>query len=127
MGVTTKKNIIPIIIGEIISPKRIPNLNQILFKGLSILELINPRIKKIKDVIRDHILISSLWIKGYKAIKKNTTKKIIPKLLLELIFISSIISSIQRFLRFHILFIYTSNSNWLFHCISSEWFTKFLV
>ena len=31
-------------------------MNQILFKGLSILELINPSIKKIKDIIRDHII-----------------------------------------------------------------------
>ena len=76
-----------------IFPKRIPNLNQSLFKGVSILELINPKIKKIKDIIRDHILISSLWIKGYKAIKKNTTKKTIPKLLLELCLFSDFILS----------------------------------
>ena len=90
IGVTTRKNMIPITNGETIFPKRIPNLNQSLFKGKSILELINPRIKKNKDIKRDHILNSSLWIKGYKAIKKNTIKKTIPKLRLELILISSI-------------------------------------
>ena len=37
IGVTTKKNIIPIIIGEIIFPNNNPNLNQSLFKGVKIL------------------------------------------------------------------------------------------
>ena len=49
IGVTTIKNTAPITIGDTIEPKRIPNLNQSLFKGVSILELINPRIKKIRD------------------------------------------------------------------------------
>ena len=57
IGVTTKKNIIPITIGETIFPKRIPNLNQILFKGSSKLELISPKIKKISETISDQILI----------------------------------------------------------------------
>ena len=60
LNLEQRKNIIPIIIGETIFPKKIPNLNQSLFNGVSILELINPRIKKIIDIVRDHILISSL-------------------------------------------------------------------
>jgi hypothetical protein len=60
MGVTTKKNIIPIITGEIIFPKNIPNLNQSLFSGVRKLELINPKIKKIIEIINDHNLTSSL-------------------------------------------------------------------
>ena len=90
IGVTTRKNIIPIISGDIILPRNIPNLNQSLFKGVKILELNKPRAKKIKEIIADQILISSLYVKGYRAIRKNTTKKTIPKLRFELILISSI-------------------------------------
>ena len=85
MGDKKKKNIIIIINGEITFPKNNPNLNQTLFKGLKILEFINPKTKKIKEIIKDHTLISSLLIRGYKAINKNTIKKTIPKLRLELI------------------------------------------
>ena len=60
MGVTTKKNIIPIITGEIIFHKNTPNLNQSLFSGVRKLELINPKIKKIIEIINDHNLTSSL-------------------------------------------------------------------
>ena len=38
IGVITKKNIIPIIIGETIFPNSKPNLNHNLFKGLKIKE-----------------------------------------------------------------------------------------
>tara|TARA_S200000501_G_scaffold377283_1_gene435025 strand:- start:3544 stop:3924 length:381 start_codon:yes stop_codon:yes gene_type:complete len=82
VGVIIKKKIIPIIIGEIRFPSKIPNLNQILFKGVKILELNNPKIKKVKAIIIDHILISPLFIKGYTAIIKKKIKKTIPKLLL---------------------------------------------
>ena len=75
MGVTTKKNIIAIINGEIILPKSTPNLNQIWLSGFKILEFNNPKTRKIKETIRDHALISSLLITGYKAINKNTIKK----------------------------------------------------
>ena len=51
VGVTTKKYIIPIIKGEIIFPKIIPNLNQSLFNGFKILELNNPKIRKNKEII----------------------------------------------------------------------------
>ena len=61
---TTKKNIIPIINGEIILPKKIPNLNQSLFKGFKILEFNNPKTRKITEIIKDHILISPLLTKG---------------------------------------------------------------
>jgi len=90
MGVTTKKNIIPIINGDTIFPKNIPNLNQSLFKGDKILEFNKPKNKKIKEVNIDHIFISSPYINGYKAMRKKTTKKTIPKLLFELNFVSFI-------------------------------------
>ncbi len=54
MGVTTKKKIIHIIKGEIILPKKIPNLNQIKFNGVNIFEFISPKIKKIVDNNNDH-------------------------------------------------------------------------
>ena len=90
MGVTTKKKIIPIIIGDIILPINIPNLNQSLFKGDKILELNKPNTRKINEINTDHILISPLLSNGYKAISKNTTKKTIPKLRFELILTSPI-------------------------------------
>jgi len=43
VGVTTKKNIMPIIIGEIIFPNKIPNLNQTLFNGFNNLEVRNAK------------------------------------------------------------------------------------
>ncbi len=75
--------------GDTIFPNNIPILNQSLFKGVKILEFNKPRTKKIKEIIIDQTLISSLWVKGYKAISKKTIKKTIPKLRLELILISS--------------------------------------
>ena len=77
----------PRIIGDMIFPKKIPNLNHNLFKGVKIIELINPNIKKIKDKINDHNLMSPSLIIGYSAIIKKTIKKTIPKLLFELILI----------------------------------------
>ena len=41
MGVTTKKNIMPITKGETIFPKKVPNLNHILLRGVSIFEFNN--------------------------------------------------------------------------------------
>ena len=64
MGVTTKKNIIPMTIGEIIFPKNIPNLNQILLSGDKILESKIPKIKNIIEITKDHILILSLFNRG---------------------------------------------------------------
>jgi hypothetical protein len=83
MGVTTKKNIIPIINGEIIFPRKIPNLNQILFKGVRILEFNKPNEMKIREIISDQSLTSSPFNKGYKPISKKTIKKTIPNDLFE--------------------------------------------
>ena len=73
----------PITIGAIKFPKKIPNLNHNLFKGVRIFELIRPKTKNIIEIIKTHILISLPLIKGQNAIKPNTTAKTIPKLLLE--------------------------------------------
>ena len=86
MGVTTIKNIKPIIIGDIILSRKIPNLYHRIFKGFNNLELNIPRNKKISEIINDQILISLLFCKGHKAIIKNTIKKTTPKLLLLPIF-----------------------------------------
>jgi hypothetical protein len=83
IGVTTKKKIIPIIKGAKILPKNSPNLNQIMFNELKILEFKIPKIRKIKDIINDHRFKLPSLVKGYKLIKKKTIKKTIPKLLLE--------------------------------------------
>ena len=64
VGVTTRKKIIAIITGEIIFPKIIPNLNQILFRGVKIREFKRPKTKKIKEIIPDHILISPPLVNG---------------------------------------------------------------
>ena len=58
VGVTIRKKINPITIGETMFPKRIPNLNQILFNGVSKKEFKRPKNKKIKLKIKAHILIS---------------------------------------------------------------------
>ena len=88
MGVTTKKNIIPITNGDTIFPNKIPNLNQSLFNGVSIFEFSKPKARKINEIINDQILILSLFIKGYKLTIKNTMKKTKPKFLFEGSFIS---------------------------------------
>ena len=87
IGVTTKKNIIPITNGETIFPKKIPNLNQRIFNGVNNLELINPNIIKIIDNTIDHILICPSFNNGQKAINKKTIEKTTPKLLFELLLI----------------------------------------
>ena len=51
IGVTTKKNIIPITSGETIFPKSNPNLNHKIFKGVNNFELVSPSIKKTKATI----------------------------------------------------------------------------
>ena len=88
VGVTTKKNTIPIIIGEIKLPKKIPNLNQTLLKGVRIFEFNIPKIRKINEITIDQILISFPFKIGHNPISKNTTKKTTPKLLFDPIFIS---------------------------------------
>jgi hypothetical protein len=86
IGETTVKNIMPITIGEIILPKKIPNMNQSLFNGVKVFELINPNIKKTNDKVSDQYLISLPFNKGYIEINKKNTKNTIPKLLFELLF-----------------------------------------
>ena len=87
VGVITKKNIKLIIIGEIIFPNNIPNLNQILLNGVKIAEFKIPNIKKIIEIINDQYLISNPFLIGQIAIIKKNIKKTIPKLLFELILI----------------------------------------
>ena len=106
MGVTTKKNIIPITNGETIFPKNIPNLNQSIFNGVRILAFNRPKIIKIKEIIKDHILMSSLLVIGYKAINKNTAKKTTPKLRLELILILLLIFEYINLYNFESLRVY---------------------
>ena len=48
IGVTIIKNTMPIIIGDTIEPKKIPNLYQSLFNGVKNLEFKIPKTKKIK-------------------------------------------------------------------------------
>ena len=88
VGVTTKKNIMPIMIGAIKFPNNMPNLNHALFKGVRNLEFKSPRIKKINDMVIDQILIAWSFKIGHKPIVKKTIKKTTPKLLFDPIFIS---------------------------------------
>ena len=73
--------------GDIIFPKKIPNLNQSLFNGVKIFEFIKPKTKKNMEIIIDQFLIGSLLMIGHKPTIKKTIKKTKPKLLFELIFI----------------------------------------
>ena len=50
--------------GAINFPNKIPNFIQTIFKGVRILDFNNPKIKKIKDIIKDQTLIPSLFING---------------------------------------------------------------
>mgnify|MGYP001212442377 CR=1 FL=1 len=56
VGVTTRKKTIPITIGDTIFPKNRPNLYHTLLSGFNNLELLNPKIKKIKEIIIDQYL-----------------------------------------------------------------------
>jgi hypothetical protein len=71
--------------GETIDPRNNPILIQARFNGVKIFELVDPKIKKSSDTKIDQILISAEFIKGHNPKIKKTTKKIKPKLLLELI------------------------------------------
>tara|TARA_B110000914_G_C15243556_1_gene345257 strand:- start:109 stop:369 length:261 start_codon:yes stop_codon:yes gene_type:complete len=73
----------PITIGDIKFPNKIPNLNQILFKGVKIDEFNEPKIKKIIAGIIAQILILLSLNNGNNEIIKKNKKKTIPKLLLE--------------------------------------------
>ena len=50
VGVTTKKNIIPITTGETIFPNKIPSLNHKILSGVKSLELVRPNIKKTREI-----------------------------------------------------------------------------
>ena len=97
MGVTTKKNIMPITIGATIFPRKIPNLNHNLFRGVKSLEFIKPKIKKIKDIQSDNVFISLKSPRNdQRAITKNTKKNTIPKFLLEPILILDLDKLIKK-------------------------------
>ncbi len=74
-------------IGAMTAPKIIPSFNQSLFSGVKSLEFINPKIKKMTEMVVDQILIDSPDVKGQIPTIKKTTKKNKPKFLFELIFI----------------------------------------
>ena len=61
--------------GATIAPKIIPNLNQSIFNGVKSFDFINPKIKKIKEIITDQILIGFSYVKGHKPTIKKTMKK----------------------------------------------------
>jgi len=87
VGVSTVKKTKPIIMGDMKFPNKIPNLNQILFKGDNTGEFNRPKTKKIIATTNTQILIfSSLNNGSIDAIKKNI-KKTIPKLLFDEILI----------------------------------------
>ena len=98
------KKTIPITIGAIKLPNKIPNLNQILFKGFKIDEFNNPKIKKIIAGINAQILIFPSLNNGYNEMIKKNIKKTIPKLLLEDIFILSL------FINYYYKFLYICKS-----------------
>ena len=94
VGVTTKKNTIPITTGETNLPSKIPNLNHILFKGVKSFELIRPNTRNITETIKSQILTAWPFVKGHKNKIKKNKKKTTPKLLLDeiLIFFVNIIT-----------------------------------
>ncbi len=70
------------------APKIIPNLNQILFNGVSSFDFIKPKIKKIIAIKNGRMLTSFILPrKDQKDIIKKTTKKTRPKLLFDPILI----------------------------------------
>ena len=77
------KKTIPITIGDTKLPNTIPNLNQILFKGLKIDEFNRPNIKKIIARIIAQILILPSSNNGNNEIIKKNAEKTNTKLLLE--------------------------------------------
>ena len=89
VGVTIRKKIKPIIIGDTIEPRSNPNLNQDLFKGKSNLEFKTPNNKNITAIGIGQILILFPFIRGQIDIIKKISEKNKPKLLFELIFILS--------------------------------------
>jgi hypothetical protein len=64
VGVTKKKKTIPMMTGDIIFPRKIPNCIHSLFKNVNKLGLIIAIIKNTKEIITDQILIGSTDING---------------------------------------------------------------
>ena len=87
VGVTTKKNITPITIGETIFPKNNPNLNQRLFNGVSILELTIPNIKKMIEIVKNDNLIFSPLVNGHNDTAKKNIKKTIDVIITKVAFL----------------------------------------
>ena len=73
------KKTIPITIGDIKFPNKIPNLNQILFNRCQKLKFKKPKIKKIIAGIIAQILILLSLSSGNNEIIKKNTKKTMPK------------------------------------------------
>ena len=94
VGVTIAKKTTLMTIGDIKLPKKIPNLNQILFNGVRIFEFNSPSIKKIIAIIKDQILMFPSFNKGNIEIIQKNRKKTIPKLLFEPILIFLVLINI---------------------------------
>tara|TARA_B100000959_G_C14524491_1_gene436832 strand:+ start:42 stop:320 length:279 start_codon:yes stop_codon:yes gene_type:complete len=69
--------------GEIIDPKKKPNFIQALFGTVNIFEFSKPKIKNIKEIIKNKKEIFSLLRSGQKPKIKKNIKKTIPKLLFD--------------------------------------------
>ncbi len=69
--------------GDIKFPNKIPNLNQILFKGDNTDEFKRPKIKKIIAITTAQILIFSSLNNGNKEMIIKNTKKTTPKFLFD--------------------------------------------
>ena len=81
IGVTVKKNIIPITKGATIAPKSKPSLNHNLFGTINILGKKIPKKRKMKAIMQAQRRIFSLYHNGYKPIIVKTAAKTRPKLL----------------------------------------------
>ena len=64
----------PITIGATNNPKISPNFTQILFKGVNILELSIPKIRKTKDINDSIKFILSPLVIGHRPKPRNTIK-----------------------------------------------------
>ena len=91
--------------GETNLPNNKPNLNQSLLKGDKIFELTIPKIKKIKETTRDQTLISPLFNKGYKDIKRKTIEKTIPKFRFE--------PTLMSFILLYFIYFFLINHNFI--------------
>ena len=80
-------------------PKKIPNLNHNLLRGLNNFEFIIPNNKKISDKTRDHILIGSWSFKGQSDIIRKTKKNKKPKVLFDEIFMFLFWSIIKTYIK----------------------------